>query len=113
MKKIFIVIVIFVFLSGCATVQKQKQETRTTQFQNMLGFVIAGAGLASGAYIGYQAADKNNQAQSFSYGLIGGLLGGLLSGGVYYIAMQFIAEKVEVPDSAEEPKADETILMPK
>jgi|DewCreStandDraft_4_1066084.scaffolds.fasta_scaffold02977_13 uncharacterized protein YceK len=113
MKKIIVVIIIFVFLSGCATVQKQKQEIRTNQFQNMLGFIIAGAGLASGAYIGYQAADKNNQGESFSYGLIGGLLGGLLSGGAYYIAMQFIAEKIDVSDSIEEPKTDETILMPK
>lgn len=113
MKKIYIILILFIFLCGCASVEKQRTETRTTQFQNILGFVITGAGLAGGAYIGSQAADKNIQEQSFSYGLIGGVLGGLLSGGAYYLAMQLIAEKVEVPEKEEEPKEDETILLPK
>jgi len=113
MKKWYVIMVLFIFLCGCASVEKNKTEIRTTQFQNVLGFVITGAGLTAGAYIGSQTADKNIQGQTFSYGLIGGLLGGLLSGGVYYLAMQIIAEKVEVPEKEEEPKADETILMPK
>ncbi len=111
MKKWYVIIILFVFLYGCASVEKQRTETRTTQFQNILGFFITGAGLTAGAYIGSQSADKNIQGQTFSYGLIGGLLGGLLSGGAYYLAIQYIAEKVEVTEK--EPEADENILLPK
>ncbi|MCX8092909.1 MAG: hypothetical protein N3E50_01925 [Candidatus Goldbacteria bacterium] len=113
MRKIIIVLILSVFLFGCATPGKQKTMIRTDQFQNMLGFVITGVGIAGGAYLGYQAADKENHGQSFSYGLIGGLLGGLISGGIYYFAIQLVAEKIEVPEKEEDPKVDETILMPK
>jgi hypothetical protein len=113
MKRFIVVMVLSIFLFDCASVGKQKTEIRTTQFQNVLGFAITGAGLACGAYVGSQSADKDDQFQNFSYGLIGGILGGLVSGGVYYIAMQLIAEKVVAADNAEGPAADETILMPK
>ncbi|HPD18980.1 MAG: hypothetical protein KA120_08775 [Candidatus Goldbacteria bacterium] len=112
MKKIMGVIILSAFLCSCASVGKQKTEIRTTQFQNVLGFAITGAGLAYGAYVGSRSADKDDQLQNFSYGLIGGILGGLVSGGVYYLSMQLIAERVDVPDNIEEPAADETILMP-
>ncbi|MCX7698442.1 MAG: hypothetical protein N2114_03125 [Candidatus Goldbacteria bacterium] len=115
MRAIIVIFILSIFLFSCATTGKQKTEIRTDQFQNILGFVVTGAGLASGAYLGYQAADKQNYGQSFSYGLMGGIFGGLVSGGVYYLAMQLVAERVEVevPEKAEELKADETILFPK
>lgn len=112
-KKLYIIIIfLFVFLTGCASIEKQKTEIRTNQFQNILGFVITGAGLVAGAYIGSQSADKSIQEQTFSYGLIGGILGGLLSGGIYYLAMQIIAERVVVEEYKIDLKTEDTILLP-
>jgi hypothetical protein len=99
--------VLFLSVSGCITTGGTK--LKNNEFQNAIGAAGVLAGMGAGAYAGVTMAGGNDK--SLLFGMTGGMLGAIAAGGVYWIVINLIGEKVDV-NSPEKFPADDKLLLP-